>query len=59
MPPKWLNYPEFLSGPDKATIDAQNLFHLTKGLIASSNPEAKARARIRVIGHCGLAGQRN
>ena len=28
MPPKWLNYPEFVSGPNKATTDAQNLFYL-------------------------------
>ena len=28
MPPKWLNYPEFISGPNMATIDARNLFHL-------------------------------
>ena len=28
MPPKWLNYPEILSGPNKATTDARNLFHL-------------------------------
>jgi len=28
MPPKWLNYPEFLSAPNKATTNARNLFHL-------------------------------
>ena len=28
MPPKWLNYPEFLSAPNKAITDARNLFHL-------------------------------
>ena len=28
MPPKWMNYPEFLSGPNKATTDVQNLLHL-------------------------------
>ena len=24
MQPNWLNYPEFLSGPNKASTDAQN-----------------------------------
>ena len=28
MPPKWLNYPEFLSGPNTAITDARNLLHL-------------------------------
>ena len=28
MQPKWLNYPEFLSGPNLATTDARNLCHL-------------------------------